>query len=88
MELLLDSIPSELKASSKWVLWKRNREGKKPPYSALTGKAVDITDPDAGSTFEQALNALQKLGRFDGIGYILNGSERNVQVNCPKSNPP
>ena len=74
MELLPDSIPSELKTSSKWVLWKRNREGKKPPYSAATGKAVDITDPDAGSSFEQAINVLQKLGRFDGIGYILDGS--------------
>lgn len=74
MEIIPDSIPSELKDRSNWVLWKKTREGKKPPHSAKTGKAIDITEPNVGSTFEQALNTLHKLGRFDGVGYILNGT--------------
>jgi hypothetical protein len=74
MEIIPDSIPSELKERSNWVLWKKTREGKKPPHSAKTGKAIDITEPNVGSTFEQALNTLHKLGRFDGVGYILNGT--------------
>ena len=74
MEIISDSIPTELKLRSNWVLWKRTREGKKPPYSAITGKAIDITEPNVGTTFEQALNTLHRLGKFDGVGYILNGN--------------
>ncbi len=74
MEIVSDSIPSELKSRSNWVLWKRTREGKKPPYSASTGKAIDITEPNVGTTFEQAINTLHRLGKFDGVGYILNGT--------------
>lgn len=73
MEINPDSIPELLKSTPHWVLWKRNKDGKKPPYSGLTGKAADITESGVGVTFEQALQKLKQSGRFDGVGYILTG---------------
>lgn len=73
MEINPNSVPELLKSRSYWVLWKRSKDGKKPPYSGLTGKPVDITDPEIGVTFEQAEQKLAKSGRFDGVGYILTG---------------
>ena len=74
MEVKPDSIPILLKSKPNWVLWKKNRQGKKPPYSGRTGRPIDITDPGVGVTFEQAMQQLVQLGRFDGIGYILSGN--------------
>jgi hypothetical protein len=68
-----DSIPETLKLRPNWVLWKRTKQGKKPPYSGKTGKPIDITDSGVGVTFEQAFQKLTQSGRFDGVGLILNG---------------
>lgn len=73
MEINPDSIPEALKLRQNWVLWKRTRQGKKPPYSGITGKPIDITDSGVGVTFEQAFQKLTQSGRFDGVGLILNG---------------
>lgn len=73
MEINPDSIPEALKLRPNWVLWKRTRQGKKPPYSGKTGKPIDITDSDVGVTFEQAFQKFTQSGRFDGVGLILNG---------------
>lgn len=72
MEIIADAIPSTLKSTPHWVLW-RTRHGKKPPYSVHTGRAVDITKPGAGATFEQAWHTLLSSDRFEGLGYILSG---------------
>jgi hypothetical protein len=68
-----DFIPEILKLRPNWVLWKRTKQGKKPPYSGKTGKPIDITDSEVGVTFEQAFQKLTQSGRFDGVGLILNG---------------
>lgn len=73
MEINPDSIPETLKLRSNWVLWRRTKQGKKPPYSGKTGKPIDITDSGVGVTFEQAFQKLTQSGRFDGVGLILTG---------------
>lgn len=73
MEINPDLIPDLLKSRPNWVMWKKTKEGKKPPYSGRTGKAIDITEPGVGVTFDQAVNTLNQSGRFDGVGFILKG---------------
>ncbi len=73
MKINPDSIPETLKLRPHWVLWKRTKQGKKPPYSGKTGRPIDITDSEVGVTFEQAFQKLTQSGRFDGVGLILNG---------------
>ena len=78
--LKLGSIPKELKALDRWVLWKytwivnKKKEGKwtKVPHSAVNGYMIDATNVDNGASFMQAAQALRKnKPKFDGLGFIL-----------------
>jgi len=64
-------VPQDLKDHNQWVCWKwQGRDGKrtKPPYDPGTGKRASHSDPGTWGTYQQAID---NLGRFDGIGYVF-----------------
>jgi NrS-1 polymerase HBD domain len=64
----------ELSNHRRWVLWKlEHRKGTptKPPYQP-SGVLADTADPDTWSS-EPAVRAAS--GRFDGVGFVISGSD-------------
>lgn len=58
-----DYIPSELKEKGQFCVWKKEiKEGKptKVPYNPRTGGYAQVNNPATFSSFEVALNALNK----------------------------
>ena len=69
----LYQLPDELKAEASWVLWKKKRRDGKPtklPYQADHQQASS-TDPATWTTFEAAVEAFERDGFFDGIGFVF-----------------
>jgi hypothetical protein len=68
---MYNNIPAELRALSRWVLWKYEIvDGRKTkvPYSP-TGRMASVTDPTTWVDFNIAVQAAKS---FDGIGFVLN----------------
>lgn len=87
--LCLDDIPSEMKATKRWVMWKLDpiyeankikldKEGKpqfgKVPYDPKNNWKADSTDPSTWSSFDQAV-ARYAEGGFVGVGFVLGWDE-------------
>jgi primase-polymerase (primpol)-like protein len=71
-ELHPESIPAELKAIPRWLLWRlEDRAGKpaKVPYQA-DGRPAKVNDPATWTTFETAL-AAYLAGGWSGLGIAL-----------------
>jgi hypothetical protein len=69
----LYQLPDELKAEASWVLWKKKRRDGKPtkfPYQA-DHRQASSTDPATWTTFEAAVEAFERDGFFDGIGFVF-----------------
>lgn len=67
-----ETIPPELTALPRWVLWRwEQREGKwtKPPLQA-SGAAASSTGPATWTSFDSAVTAYRR-GGFDGVGFVL-----------------
>ena len=67
---MYNNIPAELRALSRWVLWKFELvDGRKTkvPYSP-TGRMASVTDPTTWVDFNIAVQASKN---FDGIGFVL-----------------
>lgn len=68
------NIPHELASCDQWLVWKyrpkKGGEWTKPPYSPHTDTKADVTDPTTYGTFEDALNAQNRI-QADGIGFAL-----------------
>ncbi len=64
-----ETLPPELMALSRWVLWK----GQKKPYDPVVlGRPASILDPSTWGGFQQARSAVE-LGGWCGLGFVLNG---------------
>ena len=75
MQIFYENIPAELKALPRWVCWKfEQRGGKvaKVPYTP-TGRRAKSNDPATWAAFDEC-RAAHEGGRFDGIGFQLDGS--------------
>lgn len=75
MQIFYENIPAELKALPRWVCWKfEQRGGKmtKVPYTPTGGRAKS-NDPATWVAFDEC-RAAHERGRFDGIGFQLDGS--------------
>lgn len=75
MQVFWDNIPAELKKEPRWVCWKfEQRGGKmtKVPYTP-TGRRAKSNDPATWAAFDEC-RAAHEGGRFDGIGFQLDGS--------------
>lgn len=60
-----------MKGLDQWLVWrseKRNDKLTKVPYSALTGRMADSTNPATWSSYEKAVSACKEQG-YDGIGF-------------------
>ncbi len=69
----LYQLPDELKAEASWVLWKKKRrDGRltKLPYQT-DHRPASSTDPATWTTFEAAVEAFERDGFFDGIGFVF-----------------
>ena len=69
----LYQLPEELKAEASWVLWKKKRRDGKPtkfPYQA-DHRQASSTDSATWTTFEAAVEAFERDGFFDGIGFVF-----------------
>lgn len=71
----LTAIPRELQERTQWVCW-QNRDGKKMPYDAKTGRAASTTNPATWSTFETALKAFETVKtngkpHYSGSGFVF-----------------
>jgi putative DNA primase/helicase len=62
-------LPDSLRAARRWLVW-RDLDGRKVPYSTITGRAIDASDPAGWSSFEEAVARLE-MGGFDGLGFAL-----------------
>jgi peptidoglycan hydrolase-like protein with peptidoglycan-binding domain len=74
-------FPPEMTHYKSWVVWRYDHVPNRPkptkiPYSAITGKKADSTNPDDWATFSQAAAyCKQSNGYFDGIGFVLSEAD-------------
>jgi putative DNA primase/helicase len=80
-----ESIPIGLKKIPRWVLWRlvevgegSNRRWSKLPLQS-NGSAASSTNPETWCDFLHAQEAYQ-AGRYDGIGFVFDGSDGIVGV--------
>ena len=76
------SIPIDLQAEARWVVWKREfRDGKptKIPYTPGTHRKASSTAKKTWRTFAEALNAYVG-GGFDGVGFMLGDGWTGVDL--------
>lgn len=62
-----NTIPQTLRQTSRWILWGKDKQ----PYSVTTRKYTDATNLTNGVSYEQAVNALMKETKAQGIGFLL-----------------
>jgi len=74
MRLFPETIPTEIKNSKCWSMWKKELNAKgemgKVPYQ-LTGWRAESDNPDTWCAFDAALIAFQDVGGFDGICWMM-----------------
>src|SRR5215210_5854987 len=69
----LYQLPDELKAEDSWVLWKKKRRNGKVTkviYQA-DHRQASSTNPATWTTFEAVVEAFERDGFFDGIGFVF-----------------
>jgi len=69
-----------------WLCWRlEEREGEltKMPYSPLTGKKGDSTDPQTWASFSTAVSARREHG-YDGIGFVFTPEDDLCGVDLDK----
>lgn len=76
MRLCPDAVPAELRAALRWVVTGPD----KIPYTPLTDRKADPTDPATGDPFADAVAAAERSERFDRVGIILDPTARIVAV--------
>lgn len=85
LPVLFDSIPMALKMVPRWVMWRfvEVGEGEAKRWSKLpmqaSGMSASSTNPKTWTDFLSAQNAYQS-GRFDGIGFVFDGSDGLVGI--------
>lgn len=80
--LVLDNIPPELRDRPQWVAWDHeDRKGKptKVPYSPVTGRRADTTDPGTWGTLAQAVEHAHSHG-LAGIGFVFAADDPYVGI--------
>ena len=65
-------IPSDLKASAEWFLFKRSNG--KPQLFSYRGKAIDTVNPRASGTFKEVCAEGQRA-QYDGLATVVKGGD-------------
>jgi len=71
VNLILETIPNELRAYDQWVVWRRIHHRGKPqkvPYNPLTRHRASSIDPGTWVTFDKAASVVRA---YDGVGFVL-----------------
>ncbi len=72
LPVIAENIPASLRALSRWICWKYDGEGKKPPIDPKTGRKFAYTDPKNHLAFDEALAGYNKrCGQRGGLGFVL-----------------
>ena len=74
VQLYNQNIPRSLKREDKWFLYDFNSENPKQPF-ASDGTPATWSDEDAGEEFQKVLDSLEKVERFDAIGFKFSESD-------------
>jgi hypothetical protein len=86
-----------LLAKPRWVIWKTDSDGRKPPLSPHTGRLASASNPRDWGTYAQAAAAVKKyradgisimLGRLAGDDYYLCGIEIDRCLNDDEVHDP
>jgi putative DNA primase/helicase len=66
-------VPDELKTEDSWVLWKKKRRNGKATkvIYQVDHRQASSTNPATWTTFETAVEAFERDGFFDGIGFVF-----------------
>jgi putative DNA primase/helicase len=85
LPVVFEDIPMALKMTPRWVLWdyvevvdKDDKKWKKLPVQA-DGRAAKSNDPQTWTDFLSVQNAYLS-GRFDGVGFVFDGTDNLVGV--------
>ncbi len=73
-----ENIPAELKERDQWVVWRLEEQDSrltKVPYGPRTGRKASSTDSLDWSTFEEAVAAYERDGRYSGIGFVFTSGD-------------
>ena len=80
LPVLFENIPIALKKIPRWVLWRLVEVGEEPNkrWSKLpvqsSGASASSSNPDTWTDFFHAQEAYE-TGRFDGVGFVFDGSD-------------
>jgi putative DNA primase/helicase len=75
-----------MKDLRQWVCWRiEERDGKptKVPYSPLTGRRADSTDPQTWASYDEVVNAYREHGHH-GIGFVFTPEDGLCGVDLDK----
>lgn len=81
-ESIASTLPPELLDRQQWVAWRFElREGKrtKCPYSPITGRRAESTNPASWGSFTDA-TAYWQRAKLDGIGFVFHGDYAGVDL--------
>lgn len=71
-----------MRGLNQWVVWRlEKRDGKptKVPYSPLTGRRADSTDPKTWAGYREAVKAAREKD-YDGLGFVFTADDPYVGV--------
>jgi DNA-binding MarR family transcriptional regulator len=71
------NVPPPLRNTPNWIVWKEEkRDGDltKVPYHPSREHKTDATDPENGTTFQEAYSTLS-AGDYDGLAFIFTGTD-------------
>lgn len=77
LPIITDGIPSALKNFNQWIVWQyQSRDGRwtKPPFQA-NGMLARSNDPATWTTYDLALQHLQRNPTLDGLGFMLSSND-------------
>jgi AAA domain len=92
---VFEGVPADLRDRHQWMVWRylyqpeknKQKPWTKPPFSVLTGRIADCTDPANWVSFKEACAAYVR-GGFDGIGFAFSENDEFCGIDLDHSRDP
>src|SRR5262245_27990652 len=80
---ILPRVLARLRRKKRWVVWRLDEKGKKPPLQALRPNIyAKVNDPETWASYDDAVAAVT-AGHADGIGYVIDNEIAAIDLdNC------